>query len=265
MNKEAVEHIQFSNVAQQTAKLTDGLAIALPHGYDVQSLEQFKDHKTRFQGQYVTPSLADWAAYVTNNCDEKSHVFVDSEKLYARAIVDLGTKDKPLHAQHKALLNMKLTPFYRNLLMVNEKDLRQAEMILFLEDWNDYLTILDADEEAMNLAEAVNAIRKIEVHTTSQSEFDEQESSRKLSRSEQIEANSKGRKIHSLRTTFVPSEGLSPVQAEVRVVILAEQTPKIRLRIMKLEVLQESIAQDFKAVLKGSIPENIEVFVGNFE
>lgn len=264
MDKQAIETIQSNALAAKVFEMTDGAAVAVPREHTLESLEKFNNTRDRFRGTLKTSSMADWLDYVNTNGDkEYATVFVDKEGMEALAILDLGHDKTPLHCQHKAVLEVKSTPIFGAISRANERKFSQEETVEWIEDWAEHLTVIDQKDEAMPISEAVAAIRRIEVNSKSSADYESGESHAKLSRSEQIEAKSKGRQAHSLRITCVPYEGLEPVQISVRLIVLPAEKPTIRFRVLQVEAIKEAIAQDFKMKIKDSI-KDMPVYVGNF-
>lgn len=264
MDKQAIETIGSHVLAAKVFEMTEGAAVSVPCDHDLKSLEAFNATRDRFRGFLETSSLEDWTIYTNENSDANaSSVFISKDDMTADAIIDLGTAETPLHCQHKARLMMERTPIFSAANNVNEQRLSQDEAAEWLEDWGEHLAVIDKDDEEMKLSEAVAAIRRIEVNKQSNADFEAGESHAKLSRSEQIEAKSRGRQVHSLRLTCVPYEGLEPVQVEIRLIVLPSDTPTIRFRILRLAETKEAIAQDFKSKIKDSV-KNIPVYVADF-
>lgn len=264
MDKQAIETVQNHALAAKVFEMTEGAAVAVPNDHSLKSLEIFNATRDRFRGDLRTSSLEDWFTYVNANSNaDTSTVFVDKDEMTAKAILDLGGDKIPLHCQHTAKLSAESTPIFNAVNHVNESKLSQEETAEWLEDWGDHLTIIDKEDEEMTLSETVAAIRRIEVNKSSNADFETGESHAKLSRSEQIEAKSKGRQVHSLRLTCVPYEGLEPVQIEIRLIVLPSDTPTIRFRVLQGAEIREAIAQDFKAKIKANI-KDIPVYVGCF-
>lgn len=264
MDKQAIKTIESNALAAKVFEMTEGAAVAVPNNHDLKSLEHYNATRDRFRGYLSTSSLEDWIAYVNANGNaDTSTVFVDKDDMSAKAILDLGSETAPLHCQHTAKLSAESTPIFNAVKSINESKLNQEQAAEWLEDWSDHLTIIGKDDEQMTLSEAAAAIRRIEVNKKSNADFETGESYAKLSRSEQIEAKSKGRQVHSLRLTCVPYEGLEPVQIEIRLIVLPSDTPTIRFRVLQGAETREAIAQDFKAKIKANI-KGIPVYVGVF-
>lgn len=264
MDKQAIETIESHALAAKVFEMTGGGAVAVPDNHSLQSLELYNATRDRFRGSLTTSSLEDWFAYVNaNSSPEASTVFINKDRMRANAIIDLGDETAPLHCHHTAELSVESTPIFNAVDNINEDKLNQEQTVEWLEDWGDHLTIIDKNDEEMTLSEAVAAIRRIEVNKKSNADFESGESHAKLSRSEQIEAKSRGKQVQSLRLTCVPYDGLEPVQLDIRLIVLPSEIPTIRFRLLRLAEIKESIAQDFKAKIKANI-KDISVYVGSF-
>lgn len=264
MDKQTIETIGSHVIAAKVFEMTEGAAVAVPNDHSLQSLELYNATRDRFRGYLMTSSLEDWFAYVNANSNtDTSTVFVNKDDMTAKAILDLGSDETPLHCQHTAKLSAESTPIFNAANHVHESKFSQEQTVEWLEDWGEHLTVIDKNDEEMTLSEAVAAIRRIEVNKKSNADFESGESHAKLSRSEQIEAKSKGRQVHSLRLTCIPYEGLEPVQVEIRLIVLSSETPTIRFRVLRGTEIREAIAQDFKAKIKENI-KDIPVYVGSF-
>lgn len=263
MNKEALEHVQNDAVGLQVLADTNNRAVALPDDYDIRSLETFFDKPFRFRGRVTTDSMADFIKYANDTKQDSSALFINKNDMSADFIVDFGTDQEPRHGEHKATLELVASPAGKALFDANGKKFSQQELCEWLEDWRSHITVTDESGENMTIAQATASIRRINITASSNNEFEDNESSKKLSRSEQIEAKMKGQQPSNLQFTCTPYADIEPVTFEVKINVIVGDRPIIRLRVVQFETIKENIAQEFKQKLVDEI-SGIRAYIGNF-
>lgn len=264
LSKEAIQQLQNDATAHDILTASKGYATAIPKEYHLISLECYQDAPVRFNGYFATGSIADFIRYANDNRQGDSALFVDQKENAAELIVDHGTHGAPKHGAHRARLQVKGTAAYRALHGINGCRHAQQALAEWIEEWGEYLTAEDADGESMTIAQATAAIRKIEIKGSSERQFEEEENSRKISAMEKVEAKMRGQQPKTLRFTCIPFEGFEPIQAEIRLnVIAGKDAPQIATRIIRLEALEEGINQQFKRILADGIP-SVATYIGTF-
>jgi uncharacterized protein YfdQ (DUF2303 family) len=142
----------------------------------------------------------------------------------------------------------------------------QKDMSDWIEDWHQYLTPVDENDNPTAVATAIAAVRTITVKATSESETTVGDTSASRSAMDQIEARSKETLPVALLLNVIPFEGLTEQQIKFRLsVITSGQQPVLKLRWIGEEVQREDIAQEFKAVLEDKIGEAASLALGSFD
>ena len=264
LTQEAINKLQHDATAAGVLAASNGHATVIPEDYRLIDLSKYAGQPQRFEGCFETGSIADFIRYANINKQDDSGLFIDANNNSAKFIIDHGTPDAPKHGSHVAVLELHATAAYRALISIHQEKHSQQALAEWVEEWGGHITVEDDAGESMTLAQATAAIRKIEIKNKSEREFEEGESARKVSAMEQIEAKMRGQQPKTLRFTCTPFDGFEPVQAEIRLnVIATKDAPIIATRIIRLETLRESVGQQFKKILTDGIP-GIPAYIGDF-
>lgn len=150
--------------AVKEAVLTTWGATALHEDVKVHDLEHLLPCRRRARGAMTTAYVAPFAQYATAYADHGAAVFVDAEHMAATAVLDLGTKETPGHADHRAKLQPSKTATYTALLNINGRAQSQQLLAEFVEDWGTTarMQFFNADGE-IQTGKALAAIRRITV------------------------------------------------------------------------------------------------------
>ena len=264
MDHQAIDRIQsLVHAAMIGNPGTDVPTLLVPEGYTLKSLEQFQETPSRFRGAFATSSIEDYGNYV--NAEDVARVFVDIDAMRAKAFFDLGNPGLPGHGEHTASLSLEKTGAYEACLQANGSSFAQKDLAHWIEDWHHCITGIDSFGEAMSAKQLANAVRKIEITTTSERRHEEGNWNTKREGMDALDANTGASTPDIIRFTCIPYEGLSERMFEMRVSILADDIkPKLKLRIIGLETAQEEMAKEFKRVLQEELEENATLLLGSF-
>ena len=264
MDHQAIEKIEsLVHAAQIGNPGTYEPTMLVPNGYKLESLERFQDAPTRFRGAYLTSSIEDYGNYV--NAEDEARVFVNVDAMRAMAFFDLGNPAKPGHADHTAQLGLQKTGAYVACLAAHDSSFAQKDLAHWIEDWHHCITGIDSFGEAMSAKQLANAVRKVEITTTSERRHEEGNWNTKREGMDALDANTGASTPDIIRFTCIPYEGLSERMFEMRVSILTDDTkPRLKLRIVGLEMAQEEMAKEFKLVLQGFLEESATLLLGSF-
>ncbi|MCY1277522.1 hypothetical protein D9M68_345810 [compost metagenome] len=170
------------------------------------------------------------------------------------------------HCRHQARLSLRQSGAYAALRAFLGSALSQRDMSDWLEDWRDNLAVFNAAGEPMHILQVVQAARSLSIEEFKKRQSVISETRATQSAFEQLEAKSEYPIPHALVFTGVPYDGLPARQFAVRLNILTSgNTSTFRPRMMQEEVQQETIAQDFKALLGGLIGDVAPIIVGTFD
>lgn len=272
---EAIQMIQESLAVEQLNKLdpaTQALqpVVFAPENYDTHNLEQFLPGRVRERGNYSTQSIDAFIAFVneraTNNCGEKfAQCFVDDVELSATAVLNYYDETSPQgHCDHQAKVKLRRSADFTKLLQVCGERLSQQEAAEFIEDYAFALSATDKEGAEMRLARVVSTLRSLKIEAKRDSEHKVENFNQSRSLMESIEA--KGDALpDKLHFTCEPYAGLGEWVINVRLSVIAGDTPRFVFRIVQLEKLEEEFAEVFKTRLDGYIEKQwCDVFVGKF-
>ena len=153
------ECISAATAALEKREATNQL-IALPDSCSLLSLEKYLPFRRRARGKMRTPALKSFVDYVKAHAENGAVVFVDSKEIGARAVLNLGTPQKPGHADNLALYCPQETAAYAALAKNAGMPLAQKEAAEFIEDWQDCIQCLGENGDVLSTSQAVAAVRK---------------------------------------------------------------------------------------------------------
>jgi uncharacterized protein YfdQ (DUF2303 family) len=240
----------------------------LPENTSVTSLERFSAERFRFRGAMDTTSIDDFVRYSAGYAkpEEKARCFIDAENMLARSIFNIGTLENPGHADNVASIKLKKTAPFRAMLAINGEHLSQKQIAEWLEDWSDYLTAFDGNGETMTIAQAAQAVRRVNIKQVSEAAHEDDDFSGKKSLMESVEASSKDVMPVAFEFKCVPYEGLTERRFSLRNSLLKSGEPSFVLRVVQLEAQEEDIANEFRDLLIGKFDgKPVETFIGNFK
>lgn len=244
---------------------TDVPSILVPAGYGLKSLEKLQAAPSRFRGTFTTRSIVDFANYVM--AEDGARVFVDSDDMDALAYFDLGDAAHPGHGEHRASLALKKTAPHQAVLQAHGTPFSQKELAHWVEDWHHCITGESTSGNEMSAKQLANAVRKIEVKATSERSHEEGDWNAKRTGLDALDVSAGNDTPAVIRFHCLPYEGLKARTFELRVSILAgsDDKPKIKLRVMGHEGLQEEMATEFKEVLEGHLAAHATLLLGGFQ
>ena len=281
MDAQALSLIQKTAVDAEGQRAIDSHkpVAVLPVDYTLHDLEPYQLHRSQFRGVFSTSSLEAFADYTKHQlahpgphqADGKLSGFVDVDSMSARVIFDLLVKDddevtQPGHALHAAVLSLKKTAEHSAVLQVNGRQLKQVDLIEWLEDWQpNIVTLADEAGAAVALPSAIAAIRRLEIQTKTNTSHTTEALRAERTALEQVEARGAGQLPIRIVFRCVPYPGLPARDFPLRVsVITSHDKPMLALRIVNLEAITEAIAEDFRKALAEGIGEAATLTLGTF-
>ncbi|HHW4673871.1 MAG TPA: YfdQ family protein [Xylella fastidiosa subsp. pauca] len=269
MDKTAIEHIQQTAIDANKFRLPRALqdiAVAIPDNYDIRNLESLYTLRSRFRGEMKTQSITDFVQYIKTKGNGEG--FINAENLSAKIFFNLGTTESPGHGDWTATLTLNPTAAYKALLDIDGKTLNQRKLIDFLEDWAPLLSATSQESlDELPLTTAINAIRKLTIKKTSESESTQGEFNTSRSKFDDIEAKSSLGLPIGFTLTTKPYLGLPERRFLLRLSVFTDEEkekPLITLRLIQREAQQEAIAQDFKSVLFRQLEGHATLTIGTF-
>lgn len=269
MDDSAIKLIQGSAIEADRIRglhLEKGLQIALPNDVVIHDLEQYQAGRRRFRGTLRTDSLSDFVGYVKRRAgDGQTPGFIDSEKLSANVLFNLGNEQNPGHADDVAKLALKPTAPYAALLAINGRQVPQKDALDWLQDWSAHVAFYNESDEAMPAAAAITAIRKITIRATAESTTTQENFRANRSVMEDVEARGASVLPSEVRFTCTAYPGLPDRTFRLRLGVLTNtDKPVLTLRVRNLEAEQEAIAQAFKRVLLDELEASATLTIGTF-
>lgn len=263
-----VQKLAIAGLSIGNIDATECPTALIPQNAQVESLERFNTLRFRFRGALSTTSIDDFVRYSVGYAvfDTPARCFIDADNMSARSIFNIGTLDRPGHADNVAGITLKKTAPFRALLQIDGERLKQKQIAEWLEDWSDYLLAFDAEGGTMPISQAAQAVRRITIQQATQQDHEDGDFSGKKSLMQSVEASSKDVMPVAFEFKCVPYEGLSERAFSLRNSLLTGDEPRFVLRIVQLEAQEEAIANEFRDMLIGKFDgEPVETFIGNFK
>lgn len=269
MDKSAVEKIaelavqaSTNNIFQPTAK---GEKPAIFHNGQLVSLESLQEGRSRFRGHFSTPYLSEFVSYV--DAHKGGHGFIDSKACCANVFFNLGDNTNPGHADWTASLDLVETAAFAALRMVDGQQFDQKALVEWIEDWAACIRApMEGQPDAVtDVGIALQAIRNLTITSLKESTHVDRDLGAKRSVLEDVEATSKASKIPPyLVYSAIPYQGFAPRDFRLRLSVLTGEKPRLVLRIVGREAIEEEIAQEFKTILLREIGDAATMVIGSF-
>lgn len=227
----------------------------------VVSIEHLQEGRSRFRGSLKTTVPAEFVAYLKRYAGGAG--FIDADSMTATAYLNLGTPEKPGHADWSASLNLKATAAYTALQQADGMARSQKQMAEWIEDWSNHLGAIK-DGEGISINVALAAIREISIEAKKNVTSTDRDFGASRSSMEEIEARAKGGLPTHFQFRCTPYPGFSSRDFVLRLSVITGESPALKLRIVGKEQAEEDIAQEFKALLLEEIGESAELTIGTF-
>jgi len=264
--------VQAEKIQEFLQEQSDGSAIAIPEGVKIADLENYLVQRRRYRGRMRTNLIAEFVEFVTATSDEYGHqqpipCFVHAEQMVAEVYFNLGDVDNPGHGDHTAQLEMQKTEAFRQLLKIDGSKMDQRSIAEWMEDWRDHLEAVAEDSSTViPIGHAVAAVRKITIGSTAESTSETQTFSSQQSAMAQVEAKNREKMPAFLKFTCEPYNGLQERTFTLRLSLITGETPRIGLRIVRLETQQEEMAKELEEKLRTGFEDTpVKTYVGMFD
>lgn len=246
---------------------TDNTICVIPDNHTIHSLEKHMSGRFRFRGTMDTKSTSDFAEYVkANSTKDESACFIDQKSMSASAVLNIGTVNKPGHADHIAKITLDKTAAYRAMLEITDQKLKQKTLAEFIEEYSDNITAIDQEGQVMTPAAAAAAVRRITIKAARDVESDSQQFAETRSALEKIEAKSQGAMPAFLTFKCIPYHGIPDRNFIMRLSILtSNDEPLLVLKTLKLEEHEEQMAEEFKELITLNLSgSGVDIYLGKF-
>lgn len=269
MDKTAIAEIIAQSVQQdalhQVAELNQTL---LHNDYHLINLEGYRQHRQRFRGRFKTVNVHDFVQYVKMYKDDNPLVvFVDDERLHAKAYLNMGNLSTPGHCDHYAALTLCYGAEMDGLERFNGKRYGQKTAAETLEDWRAFITVYDEHEKEIPFVKSVNAIRKMSIKENRGMESEERNFKAERSTFEKVEAKAEVMPAY-LHYKVTPHPELSERVFKHRIAIIGGNDIGFAFKPIQPELQRQAIQQEFIALIEGAFgdaeKDTITTIVGDF-
>lgn len=270
MNKEAIQHIQESanipEILKHVADIKTQVPIAVtPSSFEIGSLEKFMPNAARYRLRYNTTSMDSFVNYCKKFAQDGATCFVSAEHMAAESIFDLGTVEEAGHQENKARLVLKKMAAFKAICAINGKPLSQKDASEFIEDWEECICARTKNNETMEPRFAASRLRNLTIEAAREINSKVGDFGESMSSMERIDAKDQDTLPAVLEFDCEPYRGLVSRCFQLRVSLLTGgEKPHIMFRILKLEYIEELIAEEFKAELNDEFEGiALETFIGD--
>lgn len=246
-------------------ELTDTRGVAaLPSEFNILDLEKYLPIRRRARGAMETDDLASFASYTHQHAESGATVFVDPDKMAARAVLNLGEPDVPGHADNVAVLGSKRTAAYTAMLSICSGTSKQATASEWLEDWTQHIKCYAGNDPVAN-GVAVQSVRNLTIEEFRKMESTVEQLSSTLSAFESVKAGSKTALPTMIYFTCAPYAGFLDRTFVIRLgVLTGDNKPALTLRVIKFEEHQQEMAQEMAERVRNAINPSDKA-VGEFD
>lgn len=272
-DKDAIQELAQAESITAARESIDGAVgasvatVALPGDFTIHDLEKTLPLRRRARGMMTTSAVQPFAEYVEKHKEPGAAVFVDQDAMTAVAVLNLGTPDKPGHADNIAKMTAKrMAAFTALLAHAGGMALAQAKAAEFLEDWPGYFKFFK-DSTEVTPGQAIAAVRKLTIEAMRKLEATDQQLSATRSAFESVSATSTEPLPTTIYFTCQPYHGLKSRQFVLRLgVQTGGKDPAIVLRIVNKEQHDEEMAAELSELVASSLTgSGVPVMVGKYQ
>lgn len=231
---------------------TPALVVASRDGISIENIEHLQAGRARFRGTYSASTISDFTSYCAHRALDPT-IFLDAQAGSATAFFNLGDEKQPGHADDRATLKLRPTSPFAAVSDLSRTQFTQRQLADWLEDWSDFVKPFYGEEVRGTLANAIAAVRSIEIKAGSNVSHDDRDFGATRSALEQIEARAKEATLQ-LPSGFIftcePYDGFESVEFRLRLSVTPSDPPKLSLRVIGLDEARERIAQAFVDLVK---------------
>lgn len=232
--------------------------VALPANFTERDLEKYLPNRRRQRGTMKTHIIGDFMKYVSDMSEPGAQIFVDEAEMSATAVLNLGNKENPGHADNLAILVCRQTAAYMALIEnASGRPRTQVQIAEFMEDWRDNIQCFGPDNNAVSTTKSIAAVRAITIEGIKRLRSEEQALSANKTTFESVTAASEETLPALIRFKCEPYAGFSEREFFLRLGILTTDKPAITLRIIKAEEHMERMGLELSEKLEDEGGANI--------
>lgn len=236
----------------------------------IHDLEEFQPLKRRMTGHFATTSFLALAQFAQSTIDsslktENPSCFIGNNG-NAKLIFNYGDIGNPLHQDLSASIQLNTTPVFDAISRLKDSRLSQRELAEFIEDFNDYVTALDASGNEINLNVAIGAIRNMTIESNKSVNQESTDFKDTSSAFASVEAKFKDATPAYLSFDIPAFNEIDNRTFIFRIsVITSDEKIKLALRCPKWDEVIESINIEFQEKLTKDLkPLSVKTFIGNW-
>ncbi|MDX8384322.1 MAG: DUF2303 family protein [Ghiorsea sp.] len=272
MDASAIKEIRKNVSVEDMQATLDSLGLAVPHIVQanevmITSVEHAMPTRAFMRGDMVTDNVESFFAYTKQHGNADSSCFISTNHMRATTVIDMGSKDKPLHCKHVATLSLlKTFDFSACLKLDAGGTLSQKELAEWIEDYADNITLTDASGDKIETALGVSAIRDLDISSKAVSSHQDNELRSSRSSFEEVEASSKLPLPAFIRFHCVPYSDLESRTFTARIgVLTSHEKPAFSTRIVRMDKHNTEMVEEFeRLVSKGISDQGVDTYIGSF-
>jgi uncharacterized protein YfdQ (DUF2303 family) len=263
------DHKDLVDTINQTLAAAEIDAIVAPAGINLWDLEKYRDCRRRMTGTLLTDDLASFDNYITTLSADRqgTRIFVHPDSMTAACVINFGSNDEPGHCDHLAKFAPEATAQYKALMKVAKPDtgrITQKGAAEWCEDYSHSIEFLGADNETIEPAKAIKAIRNIKVEHSAKAQSGVGNFSSEKSLLESTKVDTSEGLPHYLAYTCAPRAVLSERKFVIRLGVGANAGETVfTMQIVRFEQHIMEMAQELADIVRekmGSLP----VLIGSF-
>lgn len=256
----------LNNIIQNEDGKKGAQTIALPEGFNLESLERFEAQRYHPRGHYSTRDYRDLLVYAQAREADFSGaaMYIDPEDMVARIIFDydggLG------HGKNTARYTAETTPLYYALRRICGKDATsQKELVQLLEDWAGEITAHDKDGAEIPLNTAISLLSSLTVEKAKRIKQTQGDWEHERTVAEQAALKAEGQMVTELHITdelYTGTEEKITVRARLSLVV-ADDKFALNLRLVGEEKHNREKAQEMRAMAEKTL--QMPVYNGHYD
>lgn len=247
-------------------------SVVLPAGMEITSVEHLLPARVRPRGTITTERLHAFQAMCGRFGEKGSPLVLVSANrsewtLRATCILNVDAEsrgDALGHADHRIELTMPPSPEFAALLKHCTHRIGHKDMLAFVEDHRDRITMFGSDEAEITFGAGLSALRKVTIEQINRSEHREDDFTTVRTGLESIEAKSSALLPYILEFSAPLFDGLSKSVIPIRVHIVSDDKRLLfRLDPIMLQAALDDVEHELMLGLSASLEDNIEVLAGS--
>ena len=256
----------LNNIIQNEDGKKGAQTIALPEGFNLESLERFEAQRYHPRGHYISRDYRDLLAYAKAREADFSGgaLFINPENMTVRIIFDYdGGRG---HGKNIASCDVAATPLYYALGRACGRDaVSQKDLIQLLEDWAGDITAHDKDGAEIPLNTAVSLLSSLTVEKAKRIKQTQGDWEHERTVAEQAALKAEGQMVAELRITDELYTGTAEkitVRARLSLAV-ADDMFALNLRLIGEENNNRAKAQEMRTMAEKAL--QMPVYNGQYD